>query len=214
MWQVTVLLALVLGAADGGRRPLEGKKVVFILAHRGFRDEELLVPKRVLEEKGARVVLASSALDTAEGMLGTKVVPDVLVDSVKVDEYDAVVFVGGMGASQYWDDPKAHALVKEALEKGKILCAICIAPVTLANAGALKGRKATSWPSVAGRLRAKGAIYTGAHVQRDGKVVTADGPRSAEAFAREIAEALGRRRGERTPHRPGAPVRGPAGRDR
>ncbi|HID10661.1 MAG TPA: DJ-1/PfpI family protein [Candidatus Latescibacteria bacterium] len=199
MWPVTIVLTGLMSFAGGDIRaveevkqmkPLEGKKVVFIFAHRNFRDEELLVPKRILEERGAKVVLASSALGTAKGMLGAKVEPDLLVDSVRVEQYDAVVFVGGSGASEYWDDPRAHAIVKEAAQKDKLICAICIAPVTLANAGLLKGKKVTAWPSEAGRLKAKGATYTGRPVERDGKVITADGPRSAGAFAEAIVRAL------------------------
>jgi len=194
MWLLGVILTalaeLVWAEEVKQMKPLEGKKVVFIFAHRNFRDEELLVPKSILEEQGAQVVLASSALDTARGMLGAKVKPDVLVDSVRADEYDAVVFVGGVGASEYWENPKAHAILRDAVQKGKIICAICIAPVTLANAGVLKGKKATVWPSEAGKLKAKGATYTGRPVERDGKIITADGPRSAESFAKAIASAL------------------------
>lgn len=171
-------------------QPLSGKKVVMIIASKDFRDEELARPKALLEAEGAEVNLASSNMEPVKGMLGSKVKPDMLYSQIKPDEYDAVIFVGGVGASQYWNDKTAHSLAREALEAGKIVGAICIAPVTLAQAGILKDKKATVWPSEAGRLKAKGAVYTGASVTVDGKVITADGPESADAFGQAIIKVL------------------------
>jgi len=169
---------------------LAGKKVLMVIAHRDFRDEEYQVPRRYLEERGAEVRVASSSADTAKGMLGAQVKPDLVLEDVRVDDYDAIVFVGGTGAQEYWDNPTAHAIAREALEKGKLLAAICIAPVTLARAGLLEGKKATVFHSVAGEIKKGGANYTGKSVERDGLLITANGPQAAEAFAAEIARAL------------------------
>ena len=169
---------------------LTEKKAVMIIAERNFRDEELLKPKEILEKRGVKVTVASTSLNVAKGMLGARVKPDILVKEIKVDDYDAIIFVGGSGASQYWNDPLAHNIAKEAVKKNKILCAICIAPVTLANAGVLSGKKATVWPSEKGKLEAKGASYTGNPVQVEGKIITAEGPQAAEEFGRSIVEAL------------------------
>ncbi len=167
-----------------------GKKVVMIIAEKNFRDEELLEPKKILEEERVSVTLASTTLRTATGMFGAKATPDMLVGEVKVDEYDAIVFVGGRGASQYWNDPGAHSIAREAVQKNKILCAICIAPVTLANAGVLSGNKATVWESERAKLEAKGVTYTGNPVEIAGKIITASGPQAGEEFGRAIARAL------------------------
>ena len=169
---------------------LSGLKVVMIIAEEDFRDEELQKPKEILERYGAKVVIASSTTNIATGMLGMKIKPDILINEIKVEEYDAIIFVGGSGASQYWNDPIAHSIAKEAIKKDKILCAICIAPVTLANAGVLQGKKATVWPSEAERIKNMGAIYTGANVEIDGKIITANGPAAAEEFGEAIAKAL------------------------
>jgi protease I len=109
---------------------------------------------------------------------------------LKADDFDAVAFIGGMGAQIYLDDKKAHAIAKEFLEKGKILSAICIAPGILANAGLLKGKKAACTPGQVGNLKQHGAIYTGSGVEIDGKIITADGPKSAYKFGEEIAKQL------------------------
>ncbi|MDI6891369.1 MAG: DJ-1/PfpI family protein, partial [Thermodesulfovibrionales bacterium] len=140
--------------------------------------------------QGAKVTIASFSLEVATGMLGMKVTPDILIKDVNVASYDAVIFVGGVGAAEYWDDPVAHNISREAVRQNKILCAICIAPVTLANAGVLKGKKATVWKSEKGKIEAKGAIYTGTGVQVDGRIITADSPASAEKFGEMIVKAL------------------------
>ena len=169
---------------------LTGKKIVMIIARSNFRDEEFLVPKGILEKEGAEVKVASSSLDESRGMLGAVAKPDILVADVNASDYDAVIFVGGQGASEYWEDAKAHEIARSAADEGKVLGAICIAPVTLANAGVLKGKRATVFPSEAGKLSKKEAICTRAGVEIDGKIITADGPRSATEFGEAIVEAL------------------------
>lgn len=169
---------------------VDGKRVIMIIATRDFRDEELQRPKEILESQGAKVTIASSSTALATGMFGAKAKPDILVKDIRVEDYDAIVFVGGSGASQYWEDPIAHEIAREAVEKGKLLCAICIAPVTLANAGVLSGKRATVFGSEAGRLKAKGANYTGARVEQDGRIITASGPEAAKEFGEAIVRAL------------------------
>jgi protease I len=168
----------------------EGKKVVLIIAHENFRDEELAEPMEVLEGAGVEVVIASSSLEPAKGMLGAVVAPDILIEDISVSDYDAVAFIGGGGSSEYFESPVAHSIAREAQASGKPVAAICIAPSTLANAGLLEGKNATSYPSEEGNLKSKGASFTGAGVEVDGKIVTADGPQSASEFGRAILRAL------------------------
>jgi protease I len=78
-------------------------------------------------------------------------------------------------------------LVKEANRAGKVVSAICLAPVTLANAGLLEGKRATAYPSAESFLKWKGAIYTGNAVEVEGNIVTANGPEAAEEFAQAVA---------------------------
>jgi protease I len=185
------LLGLLInyGYSQEGGQMLK-KKVLMIIASDGFRDEELLKPKEIFERNGFEVTVASTSLNTAKGMLGTKIKPDILIQDVNVSDYSAVVFVGGVGASVYWDDPLAHKLATDAYNRGKIVSAICIAPVTLAKAGLLSSKKATVWEQEKEQLKKYGAIYTGKPVEKDGKIITANGPFSAEEFARAILEEL------------------------
>ena len=188
LWGTGNLNNIGLGGEE--MKKLEGKKVLMIIAERNFRDEELLEPKEILEKEGAKVIIASTSLEMATGMLGARVTVDILIEKVKVDDYDTIIFVGGSGASQYWNDSLAHKIAQEAVNKDKILCAICIAPVTLANADVLSGKKATVWASEREKIETKGAIYTGKPIQVDGKIITANGPQAARDFAREIVKAL------------------------
>lgn len=169
---------------------LSGKRVVMVIASSQFRDEEYFTPRKILETAGARVTVACSRLDEATGMLGGKVTPDILLNQINMADYNAVVFVGGMGATEYWDDPVAHALAKASVQAGKPTAAICLAPMTLANAGLLRGKKATIWKDAAVDFKAKGVEYTGSPVEKTGNLITASGPDAAEAFGALLVEAL------------------------
>ncbi len=169
------------------------KRVVLIIAHENFQDHEYAEPRSVFEAKGFEVVVASSSLETATGMEGAQVQPDILVSEIKVGDYDAIVFIGGIGVEEeYWDNPEAHRVAREAVAQGKVLAAICIAPVILARAGVLEGKRATVFPYPDGinALEAGGATYTGKEVERDGLIITAFGPPASRQFGETIAAAL------------------------
>ena len=167
------------------------KKVLMVIAPDNFRDEEYREPRRILESKGCAVTVASTSTKPAKGMLGALVTPDTTLDKVKAADYDAVIFVGGYGAERLFGDRHAHALAADTVKGGKTLGAICVSPTILANAGLLRGKRATVWPDQSKALIAGGANYTGAPVEQDGKVITADGPASAVTFGETIARALG-----------------------
>ena len=166
------------------------KKAVVIIAEDGFQDDEFLGPVEVFTERGIDVTVASTTLSEAKGMNGAKVKPDLLIKDIKVADYDAVVFIGGSGATQYLDDPIAHKIAQDAVAQGKIMGAICIAPRILANAGVLKGKTATCYPTEGEKLKEGGVNYTAKPVEKDGKIITADGPKSAKEFGEELSKAL------------------------
>ncbi|MDD5686332.1 MAG: DJ-1/PfpI family protein [Elusimicrobia bacterium] len=163
------------------------KKVVMIIAKNGFRDEEYLQPKDILTKAKIEIVTASSSKGIAKGMLGATVSVDVTIDEINIKDYVAVIFVGGSGSEEYWDNKQAHKIARETVKyKDKILAAICIAPVTLARAGVLKGKKATVFSSEEGELKKYGVNYTGKNVEVDGKIVTASGPQAAKEFGQKV----------------------------
>ena len=170
---------------------MAGKRVLMIIAPENFRDEELLHTKEELERAGVETAIASSRTGEARGKLGARVTVSLKLDQVRIDDYDAVVFVGGPGSAIYFDDRRALSIASEAFKKGKKACAICIAPVILANAGVLKGKRATVWDGeYVEKIESKGAKYTGKSVEVDGNVITANGPEAAREFGRAIARAI------------------------
>lgn len=166
------------------------KIVALVIAEKIFRDEEYAVPKEILEKAGLKVLTASTTLGNAVGKLGLVVKPDILVQDLKEQALDALIFVGGGGSSQYFEDKTAHELAWHFYNQGKVVGAICIAPVILANAGLLKGKKATVFPDGQEQLKSKGAFYTGNTVEMDGQLITGCGPEAAERFGSELVELI------------------------
>ncbi|MEM2289438.1 MAG: DJ-1/PfpI family protein [Candidatus Hadarchaeales archaeon] len=168
-----------------------GKRVLMVIAPENFRDEELFDTRSELEKAGIEVRVASTSKGTAVGMLGGRVRPDLRLEETNARDWDAIVFVGGVGCQVYFGDENALSLAKEAAELGKKVCAICIAPVILANAGLLENRKATVWDGEFRRmLEEKGAKYVNKSVVVDGNIITANGPGAASEFGRTIAKEL------------------------
>lgn len=165
------------------------KKIVMIIAPENFRDEEYREPKTIFEKAGIKVVTASSKLGMAKGKLGMTAKADILLKDINAADYAAILFIGGPGCYNYYDDPTAHKIAQDAVQKGKLLGAICAAPGILASAGVLKGKKATMFADD-GTLKKGGAIYTGAGVEIDGNIITATGPQTAKAWGEAVAKVL------------------------
>ncbi len=191
---VLALLLVLAGCArvhvEEKRGEIMAKNILMVVAPANFRDEECLEPKKIFESKGMNVTIASKNVSKAKGSLGASVNVNLDISKVNVSNYDAVVFVGGPGATVYFNDTAAQKIAKDAVKQGKILGAICIAPAILANAGVLEGKNATVFPSENSTLKAKGANYTGADVTVDGRIITANGPAAAKKFGNAVADAL------------------------
>jgi protease I len=166
------------------------KKVVMIIAPEQFRDEEYFKPKEIFERAGMSVVTASAVKGACRGKLGGAAVSEMLVADIDPAQFDAVVFVGGGGAARYIDDPDALALAQNAYGQGKLVAAICVAPLILAAAGILIGKKATVFESDAPELSEAGALYTAKDVEIDGKIITGAGPFAATKFGEAVVKAL------------------------
>ncbi|MFH1230646.1 MAG: DJ-1/PfpI family protein, partial [Planctomycetota bacterium] len=116
--------------------------------------------------------------------------PQMLIKDVNVDDWDIVVFVGGVGAKEYYDDKVAHKIATETVKQNKVLGAICLAPVILANAGVLNGKNATVWKDEKELLIKKGVNYSEKDIEVDGKIITASGPTFAAEFAEQILKVF------------------------
>lgn len=189
-----LIWALATAGVQGGgqqmQKILEGRKVLIIIASDKFRDEEFGEPFAVLAGHGAVIRVACSRLGQVRGMLGRQVAPDCLLADCKAADFDAILFIGGQGATEYFNSAEAHRIAREAANSGKVLGAICIAPVILAKAGILKGKKATVFPSEEEQFASLGAILVRRDVVTDGRIVTAAGPQAAKEFSETIANLL------------------------
>lgn len=169
-------------------------KVLMAVAPERFRDEELFVTREELKRRGHTTAVASTRRGKCQGSRGGAVMATVALSQVHARDYDAIVFVGGGGSRVLLDDDDALRLAQEADEQGRVVAAICLAPVILANAGVLKGKKATVAGTQAKAIEAKGAQYTGPGVTVDGNVVTGNAPKASRLFGQAIDELLKNRR--------------------
>ncbi|MDZ7292352.1 MAG: DJ-1/PfpI family protein [candidate division KSB1 bacterium] len=167
-----------------------GRAILMVIPADGFREEEYQATRSALEKSGIRVVMASTVRKGALGNRGMKVDPDLLIDEVNPEDYVGVVFIGGYGSSQYWHDYKAHEIIRAHAKSGKLIAANDRAPVALAIAGVLKGRKVTGHNSIFEKLSNAGADYTGNKVERDGSIVTGEGPNALSVYTAELVKAL------------------------
>lgn len=169
-------------------------RILSVIAEKGFRDEEFTIPLEILKSAGHRVEVASTSAKVAEGKLGMRVTPDLSIDAVDPDQYDAIVVTGGPGTPTYiWPNKCLHRALARVYEKGGVVAAICLAPAVLARAGLLKGKKATVFrtPDSIAEMEAAGSLLQNSHVVIDGRIVTADGPDAARSFGEALVKLLG-----------------------
>lgn len=176
--------------AAATEQPLAGKAVLMVVAPANFRDDEFSKPKEILAEAGAKITVAALRKGTVTGTGGLSLQAEITPGEVTVGDYDAVVFVGGPGMIQYLDNQSLIALAKKFHQAQKVVAAICVAPVILANAGLLEGKAATVWSDKRAALEAKGAQYTDEPVIVADQIITATGPPAAEKFGKAIVKAL------------------------
>jgi protease I len=175
---------------------LVGRRIA-ILATDGFEQSELTEPKRLLEEAGARAdVIAPGDASTIKGWnkkdWGDAVPVDVPLRDADAADYDALVLPGGvMNPDKLRLEPAAIALIKTFDDAGKPIAAICHGPWTLIDAGLVKDRKVTSWPSLRKDLENAGARWQDSEVVRDGQLITSRKPDDIPAFANALIDALG-----------------------
>lgn len=168
---------------------------VLIVATDGFEEWELFGPRQILQEQGAEVVLASLKRDPIQATIhddpGKTIRPDLTIDEANPDDFDALILPGGVRNP---DQLRLHgnvvALILRFAEQGKPVAAICHGPWLLVEADLLRGRTATSWPSIRTDLRNAGAMVVDEAVVTDGNIVTSRKPEDVEAFTNAVIALL------------------------
>ncbi|MGG6239777.1 type 1 glutamine amidotransferase domain-containing protein [Nodosilinea sp. AN01ver1] len=171
---------------------LKNRKVA-ILATDGFEQVELTEPKQALEKAGAQVHVVAPHGDSIQGWnhhdKGDKVAVDRTLDQVKPSDYDALVLPGGvLNPDQLRTNEQAVQFVRAFFADSKPVGAICHGPWTLVEAGVVKGRKVTSWPSLKTDLSNAGANWVDQEVVVDQGLVTSRNPGDIPAFNSKIVE--------------------------
>jgi deglycase len=179
-------------------------KRVAALVDNGFEQSELLEPKKALEAAGAKVDIVSPQSSEVKGWQhtdwGQKVSVDRPLDNARADEYDALLLPGGvMNPDKLRANPKAVQFVKSFVDARKPIAAICHGPWPLIEAGAVKGKRMTSWPSLQSDLRNAGANWVDEPCVVDNGLVTSRKPDDIPAFNRKMIEEFAEGRHDRQP---------------
>jgi protease I len=177
-----------------GSDKLKGKRVA-IVATDGFEQVELTEPQKFLKNEGAEVDVISLKSGSIKGWdktdWGDKVGVDKVIDDVQVAQYDALVLPGGqINPDKLRLEPSVVNFVREFMNSGKVVAAICHGPWTLIEADTVRGKHMTSWPSLKTDLRNAGAQWQDSEVVVDGNLITSRKPEDLSAFNQKIEEKL------------------------
>jgi protease I len=171
------------------------KRRVAVLATDGVEQVELTEPVQALRNAGAEVVVVAPHEGSIQGMnhdrMGDKLPVDLTLAAARPETFDALLLPGGVASPDKLRTlPEAVAFVRHFAETGKPIAAICHGPWTLIEAGAVKGRRLTSWPSLRTDLSNAGAAWSDRPVVVDGNLVTSRKPDDLPAFVAKIIEEV------------------------
>jgi protease I len=184
-------------------KQLQGKRVAIIAADM-VEQVELVEPRKALAEAGAQTDLVSLKPGTIQGFNHfdpkDKLEVDRTIEEVDAGDYDALMIPGGVGnPDQLRGDENVVAFVRDFFEAGKPVAAICHGPWVLVEAGVVRGRKVTSWPTLQTDIRNAGGTWVDQEVVVDQGLVTSRKPDDIPAFNRKMIEefAEGKHTGQR-----------------
>ena len=164
--------------------------ILYVIAYKNFQDEEYFETKKIFENNGYKIKISSSIIGEGQGKLGSSVNIELLFSEVDTVNFDAIIFVGGLGCITLWDDWRAQGLAKLFLENKKIVAGIGSGVVIMANAGILKNIKATCSTADESHVRHGEADIVGDNVVISGNIITAEGSKSAKEFANTLINVL------------------------
>lgn len=162
------------------------KSVLVFLPKKEFNEEEFIVIKKRLLKAGRQVFITSDDHFFCSGSKGMKVKSDTSFYNINVNNFSALILIGGTGSKAYWENRNIHKIVKKFFDLGKIVAAICTSPIILANAGILHNKKATCYSENKMELINAGIDYQDKSLVIDENVVTADNSYSAQQFVEAV----------------------------
>ena len=167
-------------------------KVIIAVAMKNYQQRELWPVYNTFEAEGFDITVAGSEIGTAADG-GDSIETEEEFSGLDGKDFDGIVIIGGSGVKTLWDNQALLKLINQVYESGGVAAAICLAPLTLANAGVLKEDDSACWYSSADintKMKALGIIDTKQDVTVCGRIVTGNGPDAAKQFADEVALAL------------------------
>jgi deglycase len=174
---------------------LKGKRIAFLAAD-GVEQVELTEPWKAVEQAGAEPELLSIQEGQIQGFKhldkAATFKVDKLVSEADPTDYDGLVLPGGVANPDFLrTDENAVRFIKRFFEQGKPVGVICHGPWTLVEAGVVKGRKITSWPSLRTDIRNAGGNWVDEEVVVDAGLVSSRKPDDLPAFCAKIVEEFG-----------------------
>lgn len=196
---------------------LKGMRVAMLVTE-GFEQSELVEPKRALEEARAQALIVSPQTGEVQGWnhydKADRFTVDVALNEARPEDFDALVLPGGVAnPDQLRMQPRAVQFVQEFVESGKPVGVICHGAWTLVEAGVVKGRTLTSWPSIKTDLLNAGAQWVDEEVVVDGNLISSRKPQDLPAFNRTLIEqfSAAREGSQRQPRSTGPIADAPTG---
>src|SRR3954452_3896935 len=176
--------------------PLIPDSRVLIIATDGFEEWELFGPREILQKRGAEVVLASPKRDPIQATIhddpGKTIRPDLTLDEALAEDFDALIIPGGVRNPDHLRmNVRAVELIKDFARQGKPIGAICHGPWLLVEADLLRGRTATSWPSIRTDLKNAGPGVVDQPAVPDGNLVTSRNPDDVQVFTEALIALIG-----------------------
>ncbi|GJE37285.1 type 1 glutamine amidotransferase domain-containing protein [Methylobacterium persicinum] len=173
---------------------------ILIIATDGFEEVELTVPQAKLAEAGATVTVAAPKSRKSEQTIrswdktnwGKDVKVDADLETIDANAFDALVLPGGqINPDKLRLEPKAIEIIKSFLTSGKVVAAICHGPWLLIEAGGVRGRDVTSFPSIKTDVINAGGNWHDKEVVTDQGIITSRKPDDLDAFCKKIIEEIG-----------------------
>jgi protease I len=160
--------------------------ILIFLPKKDFNEEEFTILKGLLLKAGKQIFITSDDHFVCSGSKGMKVKSDTSFFNINVNNFSALILVGGAGSKAYWKNQILQKIIIKFFVLGKVVAAICSSPIILANAGILNNKKATCYSEDKMELINSGIDYQDKNLVVDVNVVTADNSHSAQQFAEAI----------------------------
>ena len=164
--------------------------ILYVLSGQNFQDEEYFESKKIFEENKFKTKISSTFIGMAQGKLGSSANIDLLFSEVDAIEFDAIIFIGGIGSITLWDDWRAQGLAKLFLDNKKIVAGIGSGIVIMSNAKILENVNVACPSDNESHVRHGNANILDDKVVVSGNIITANGPKVSKDFANAVINAI------------------------